>query len=119
MALHLHEQNIDLELNIDDSVDDVAEMYNISSYRIVQKLVNNVVKYSKLTKLTVYLHASDQNMNIIVEDNGIGFDPLQHKEGFGLSGVDERARSLGGIIDIITVVNEGVKVCINMPLQDS
>jgi len=33
--------------------------------------------------------------------------------------VDERARSLGGIIDIITVVNEGIKVCINMPLQDS
>jgi glucose-6-phosphate-specific signal transduction histidine kinase len=44
MALHLHEQNIDLELNIDDSVDDVAEMYNISSYRIAQELVNNVVK---------------------------------------------------------------------------
>jgi glucose-6-phosphate-specific signal transduction histidine kinase len=46
MALHLHEQNIDLELNIDDSVDDVAEMYNISSYRIVQELVNNLSSLS-------------------------------------------------------------------------
>ena len=67
----------------------------------------------------MYLHASDQNMNIIVEDNGIGFDPLKHKEGFGLSGADERARSLGGIIDIITVVNEGINICVNIPLQDS
>ena len=119
MALHLHEQNIDLELNIDDSVDDVAEMYSIASYRIVQELLNNAVKYSKLTKLTVHLDASDQNMNIIVEDNGIGFDPLKHKEGFGLSGVDERARSLGGLVDISTVINKGVKVCVKIPLQDS
>ena len=119
LAFHLQEQNIELELNIDDSVDDVAEMYSIASYRIVQELLNNAVKYSKLTKLTVHLDASDQNMNIIVEDNGIGFDPLQHKEGFGLSGVDERARSLGGLVDISTVINKGVKVCVKIPLQDS
>jgi signal transduction histidine kinase len=38
--------------------------------------------------------------------------------GFGLSGVDERARSLGGIVDINTVVDEGVKVRVRIPLQE-
>jgi signal transduction histidine kinase len=118
LAFHLHEQGVELNLNISDSVDDVAEMYSIASYRIVQELVNNAVKYAQLTKLKVWLDAADGYMNITVEDNGIGFDPLEHKEGFGLSGVDERARSLGGIVDISTVVDEGVKVCVRIPLQD-
>jgi signal transduction histidine kinase len=58
-------------------------------------------------------------MHIIIKDNGIGFDPLKHQLGFGLSGVDERARSLGGIVDIRTVIGEGVKVYVRIPLQAS
>ncbi len=118
LAFHLHEQGVELDLNINASVDDLAEMYSIASYRIVQELVNNAVKYAQLTKLKVCLDASDGYMNIIVEDNGIGFDPLEHNEGFGLSGVDERARSLGGIVDISTAVTEGVRVNVRIPLQD-
>ena len=118
LAFHLDEQNIDLDLNIDDSVNNVEEIYSIASYRIVQELVNNAVKYAKLTKLKVVLDVSDRHMNICVEDNGIGFDPLDSKVGFGLSGVDERARSLGGIVDINTVVDEGVKVRVRIPLQE-
>jgi len=119
LAFHLDEQEIELDLNIDDSVNDVEEIYTIASYRIVQELVNNAVKHAKLTALEVRLYVSDQNMHIVVEDNGIGFDPLKHKLGFGLSGVDERARSLGGIVDISTVIDEGVKVYVSIPLQAS
>jgi len=119
LAFHLDEQEIELDLNIDDSVNDVEEIYTIASYRIVQELVNNTVKHSKLTKLTVKLYVSDQQMHILVKDNGIGFNPLDHKLGFGLSGVDERARSLGGIVDINTVVDEGVNAYVCIPLQAS
>ena len=119
LAFHLDEQEVELDLNIDDSVNDVEEIYTIASYRIVQELVNNAVKHAKLTKLKVRLYVSDQNMHIIVKDNGIGFDPLKHKLGFGLSGVDERARSLGGIVDIRTVIDEGVKIYVRIPLKAS
>jgi len=118
LAFHLHEQNIELDLDIDDAVDDIKEIYSITSYRIVQELVNNAIKYAKLTKLKVRLCVSDQHINICVEDNGVGFDPLENKLGFGLSGVDERARSLGGIVDISTVLGEGVTVSVHIPLQD-
>ena len=119
LAFHLDEQGIELDLNIGDSVNDVEEIYTIASYRIVQELVNNAVKHAKLTKLTVNLDVSDRHMNITVKDNGIGFDPLENKVGFGLSGVDERARSLGGIVDITTVADEGVKIYVRIPLQAS
>jgi CHASE1-domain containing sensor protein/two-component sensor histidine kinase len=59
----------------------------------------------------------NQHMHIVVEDNGIGFNPLEHKLGFGLSGVDERVRSLGGIVDIKTVVGQGVKIDARIPLE--
>ena len=117
LAFHLDEQNIELELRIDDSVNDVEEIYSIASYRIVQELANNAIKYAKLTKLKVSLEVINQHMHIVVEDNGIGFDPLEHKLGFGLSGVDERVRSLGGIVDISTVVGQGVKIDASIPLE--
>ena len=117
LAFHLDEQNIELELRIDDSVNDVEEIYSIASYRIVQELANNAIKYAKLTKLKVSLEVINQHMHIVVEDNGIGFDPLEHKLGFGLSGVDERVRSLGGTVDISTVVGEGVKIDVSIPLE--
>ena len=117
LAFHLDEQNIELELRIDDSVNDVEEIYSIASYRIVQELANNAIKYAKLTKLKVSLEVINQHIHIVVEDNGIGFDPLEHKLGFGLSGVDERVRSLGGTVDISTVVGQGVKIDASIPLE--
>jgi len=119
LAFHLDEQEIELDLNIDDSVNELEEIYTIASYRIVQELVNNTVKHAKLTKLEVRLYVSNQHMHIVVKDNGIGFDPLKHKLGFGLSGVDERARSLGGVVDIRTVIDEGVEVYVHIPLRAS
>ena len=117
LAFHLDEQNIELELRIDDSVNDVEEIYSIASYRIVQELANNAIKYAKLTKLKVSLEVINRHMHIVVEDNGIGFDPLEHKLGFGLSGVDERVRSLGGTVNISTVVGQGVKIDVSIPLE--
>ena len=116
IAFHLDEQNIDLALTIDDSVNDLEEIYSIASYRIVQELVNNAVKHAQLNWLKVHLTVTDQHMHITVEDNGVGFDPIQKKLGFGLSGVDERARSLGGVVDINTAIGKGVRVCVSMPL---
>ena len=116
IAFHLDEQNIDLALTIDDSVNDLEEIYSIASYRIVQELVNNAVKHAQLSWLKVHLTITDQHMHITVEDNGVGFDPIEKKLGFGLSGVDERARSLGGVVDINTAIGKGVRVCVSMPL---
>ena len=116
IAFHLDEQDIDLALTIDDSVNDLEEIYSIASYRIVQELVNNAVKHAQLSWLKVHLTITDQHMHITVEDNGVGFDPIQKKLGFGLSGVDERARSLGGVVDINTAIGKGVRVCVSMPL---
>lgn len=116
VAFHLDEQDIELDLYINDSVNAVEEIISIASYRIVQELVNNAVKYAKLSHLKVSLNIANNAMVILVEDNGIGFDALKNKVGFGLSGVDERTRSLGGTVDINTQIGEGVKVCVRLPI---
>ena len=118
LAYRLHEQKIELQLVIDDAVNDMAEIYTIASYRIVQELVNNAVKYSQQTQLKVELAVNHEGLNICVIDDGIGFDPLQSKAGFGLSSVEERARSLGGYVDIKTEPNKGVNVCVQIPLEE-
>ena len=116
IAFHLDEQDIELELHIDDAVNTLEEIISIASYRIVQELVNNAVKYAQLTQLKVALSIANNDMVICVKDNGVGFDLFQKKLGFGLSGVDERARSLGGMIDIKTQIGEGVQVSVRIPI---
>jgi len=115
-VFRLDEQGVELDLYIDDAVNSVEEIISIASYRIVQELVNNAIKHAKLTKLKVSVRVDTNDMAICVEDNGIGFDPLINKAGFGLSGVDERARSLGGMADIDSQIDEGVQVLVRIPL---
>jgi signal transduction histidine kinase/ligand-binding sensor domain-containing protein len=74
----------------------------INFYRIVQECANNIVKHSGATQAAVCISRHDQAVELIVHDNGKGFDPhaLQTngsgKSGFGLTGIAERVRILGG-----------------------
>lgn len=67
-------------------------------YRILQELLNNVVKHAKATVSTVQLSERNKQIQILVSDNGIGFSPNQENQ--GLYSIRERLNSIGGTFDI-------------------
>jgi signal transduction histidine kinase len=71
-------------------------------YRIVQELLNNVVKHAAATEVLVQLMRHDKNLNITIEDNGKGFDAnsIDTKQSVGLSNVRSRVDYLKGQLDI-------------------
>jgi PAS domain S-box-containing protein len=85
-------------------------------YRIAQECLSNACRHSESEKVQVELVQQDDVVQIIVQDWGIGFDPQAVDEKcFGLVGIRERARLLGGEISIETGPGEGSRIVVTLP----
>lgn len=96
------------------------EQTEISIYRIVLELINNVVKHAAATKATVQLIRYPDHINITVEDNGKGFDAAkasEEKSGIGLGNVAARVEYLKGKMDIDSRPGKGTTVVVDIPVS--
>jgi len=87
-------------------------------YRITQEALNNVVKHAKATLVSVTIVEGKREVTLSVTDNGRGFDPEEsaHSAGsFGLLGMRERARAVGGVLAIESDTSEGSTVRAQLP----
>ena len=90
-----------------------------AAYRIVQEALTNVARHAGVTKVVVKVRAYGGVMNIQVEDEGLGFnldDLLTARFGLGISGMRERARSMGGHFSIDSSPGEGTRLTARLPL---
>jgi PAS domain S-box-containing protein len=85
-------------------------------YRIAQEALNNALKHGSVTTITVYLRVEDEQVELEVVDNGIGFNPseVSHKGGLGLISMRERAEQLGGSLLIHSIPEKGTRVKVRM-----
>jgi signal transduction histidine kinase len=86
-----------------------VESFELSVYRIVQELLNNVFKHSKATEAIVQMSIQNSLLSISIEDNGIGFpkDALQ-SGGMGLGSLKHRIGALNGNLELQTEGGRGV-----------
>jgi len=96
-------------------IDSAAE---IIIYRIIQELVNNVLKHSAATQVMVQLVKGDGWITLSVEDNGKGFDvnDLKHSTGCGWSNIKSRVDYLNGNIDLKS--QEGTGTSVNIEIKN-
>jgi signal transduction histidine kinase len=92
-------------------------------YRIAQEALSNIAKHALATKVDVILECQSDNISLIIEDNGLGFEPDKISErgnpGFGLTGMRERAALVGGIVEIESRLGGGVTVIVRIPASCS
>lgn len=97
----------------------ITEILEISIYRIVQELLNNIVKHSRATAASVRIEQSAQYIALKVVDNGIGFDlksVVEKNKGIGLQSIRNRAKLLNAELNIKTQPGKGTKVTVEIPL---
>ncbi|MFS4467127.1 ATP-binding protein [Maribacter sp. 2210JD10-5] len=89
----------------------------IGIFRIIQELITNVIKHSKATESTIHLTHHEDNINIMVEDNGIGFDSskLKFAQGMGLYSIRKRVENINGRLIIDSIVSRGTTIIIDIP----
>lgn len=87
-------------------------------YRVVQELLNNVLKYADASEAQVQLTWVENNVSVTVEDNGKGFDikNLEQSKGAGLRNVQARVDYLNGTLDIQSKPGEGTSVLVEIVL---
>jgi two-component system, NarL family, sensor kinase len=95
----------------------VPEVASASVYRIVQELVNNILKHADATAALVQLIGKDGKLSITVEDNGKGFarNVLENSGGMGYTSLQNRVTYLKGSIDLQTSPGKGTAVHIELP----
>lgn len=93
--------------------------FELFIYRIIQELINNIIKHASATHVLVQLSMREQLLTITIEDNGIGFqmDKIQGNGGKGLSNLKEKIDILHGHISVESTVESGTQVYIEFDLQ--
>lgn len=87
-------------------------------YRIVQEALNNVMQHAQAEHAEVKLVSTPNEVRLVVADDGRGFDPETAPQGrFGLVGLSERARLLGGSLRLETSPGEGTRVEVILPVE--
>ncbi|MCX6236954.1 MAG: ATP-binding protein [Bacteroidia bacterium] len=62
--------------------------------RLVQELINNILKHAKATKITIRLRVTNVSISLIISDNGVGFDTSRNASGLGLKNIELRSQLL-------------------------
>jgi PAS domain S-box-containing protein len=92
----------------------------INLYRIAQESLNNVLKHAGASKVRVTLGQAKGKVTLKVQDDGCGFDPgapRHQEESMGLMVMSERARMLGGILDVHPRQGGGTTLAVAVPIQ--
>lgn len=118
--LELENESIDFEFElIGEEPGNINSVINITVFDILKEICNNLKKHASATKVKVKLAYSNRKMELLVIDNGIGFDTkktLTLNKKFGLSIMKERVDLLSGMMQIDSKTGIGTSIKIIVPL---
>jgi len=104
---------IDFICNIEGA--DIDEDLKLNIYRIIQEQMTNIVKHAEASHVTISLEANSDTVNLVIADDGKGFDLSSTRAGIGISNIMNRVESFNGKIDIDTHPGKGCKMKIEYP----
>jgi signal transduction histidine kinase len=106
------------ELAVEGDLDGLTDSQKIVLFRVAQEALSNVRKHSGATEVSVRLFGAPAYVSLTISDNGCGFELSQafdQSDRFGLSGLRERVRLLGGDITILSRPGAGVTIQATLP----
>lgn len=108
--LHIDVIDHGLEHRLENSLE-------LTIFRIIQELITNIIKHAEATEATIHITNHDDSLNIMVEDNGKGFNPktITKNAGMGIHSIDKRIENLGGTVTIESEHKKGTTVIIDIP----
>ena len=120
------DRGLTCSVDICDDSYSLSEQMKILLYRSIRELLINAVKHARAESVKIIINKVDHNIEVVIEDNGIGFDTScldrtqSHKTtGFGLYSLGERLRQMGGKIEIYSRKGKGTKITLLAPLEQN
>jgi two-component system sensor histidine kinase UhpB len=95
--------------------DELDSDQEIVVYRVAQEALSNVAQHAGARNVEVDLSANGHGVELVVRDDGCGFDSGERHDSLGLSGMAERARLLGGKLDVDSQPGGGTALTLQVP----
>jgi signal transduction histidine kinase len=101
----------------DNDIKDLPQAYSMVLFHICQEALANIAKHAKATQVEVSLWTTDERVLMEIHDNGKGFEmeKMNASIGHGVANMQTRARTIGGDVDISSVMGEGTTVLAWVP----
>jgi two-component system sensor histidine kinase UhpB len=97
----------------------IEEELKLNIYRIIQEQINNILKHSKATACSIKLSFTNDQLELYIRDNGIGFDTSKSRKGIGISNMINRVESFNGELSINSSPGNGCITEIRIPLKQA
>ncbi len=110
------ELNVDLAFGSGRAERRHAPAIESALYRLVQEALTNVVKHANAATVEISILENERQVEVVVRDDGAGFDPGTAHEGFGLLGMRERAALVGGVLALETAPGSGTTIRVTLPV---
>lgn len=97
----------------------LSNTIEVTLFRIIQELCTNIIKHSEADEVNIYLtQHNPESINIIIEDNGKGFDyqSVTKKDGIGLKTIEQKVEQMGGSFTVDSIISKGTTIIIDLPL---
>lgn len=104
-------------LRLPEQAPNLNEAQTIAIFRIVQESLTNIIKYAQAKRVGVALSREANGYRLEIDDDGKGFDlnACRNNGSFGLQGIEERVRMLGGTLRVETAPGNGVRLLVQLP----
>ena len=115
--------NTSQKLNVEEileGLDDTSswsEEFSLTVYRIVQEVMNNIIKHAQATNVLLQVVELEDSVTIYIEDNGKGMDNNVDKDGIGLKMLKSNVEYLNGTIEINGNANKGTFILAELPIE--
>ena len=106
--------NTGYDLNFDEI--ELSDELSTQIYRIVQEGITNILKYAKASEVSLSMNRENHFLNLIISDNGVGFDASNEYSGNGLKNIRERVARCSGFLEILSG-SGGTTLKIKVPVK--
>jgi signal transduction histidine kinase len=111
--------NVNIQLTLDGDFDTLPDAYRTCVYRVVQEALTNCVRHAHARAITVTVAGRGGWLDVSVADDGVGIARERRRGGFGLRGIEERAKELHGLMKIASEPGRGTTITVHVPLPAS
>ncbi|QWX85637.1 sensor histidine kinase [Cellulophaga sp. HaHaR_3_176] len=108
LAVSFHPHPIE-EINV------IEEKVQMELFKILQELMTNTLKHAEATKVDIHLNLIANELSLLFEDNGKGFDIATTTDGIGLGNIKSRIEVINGILRVDSNINRGTIIAIEIP----
>ncbi len=105
--------------NIDSNIkwEIIPNAIKINLFRIIQESLQNINKYAKASLIKVELRKQENDILLVINDNGVGFNANLKKKGIGLQNMQSRTKECNGTFNIQSKIGEGATVSVTVPIE--